>query len=85
MAFQDPYLDAPAHPLGIVFDPNWQAVRDRKAILECNQIQREFAQKQRAERPPFICTRLGEAIVGFTLMGAMVGGAWLLAIHAVWK
>lgn len=85
MAFHDPYLDAPAHPLGIAFDPNWQAVRDRKAALECNKIQREFAQKQRAERVPFIRTRLGEAIVGFALMTAMVGSAWLLAIHAVWK
>lgn len=46
----DAYIDMRPHPLGIGFHPNWQAVRDRRAERECNQIMREAAEAQRQAR-----------------------------------
>lgn len=50
MAFHDTHLDAPPHPLGIGFHPNWQAVRDRKAERECNLIARQAQEERAAQR-----------------------------------
>jgi hypothetical protein len=50
VTFHDTYIDAPAHPLGLAFHPEWQAVRDRKAERECNKIMRDAAEAQRAAR-----------------------------------
>lgn len=50
MAFHDTHLDAPPHPLGIGFHPNWQAVRERRAERECNQIARQAQEQAAAQR-----------------------------------
>ena len=50
MAFHDTHLDAPPHPLGIGFHPNWQAVRDRRAERECNLIARQAQEDRAAQR-----------------------------------
>lgn len=46
----DAYIDMRPHPLGIGFHPNWQAVRDRRAERECNQIRCQAIEAQRLAR-----------------------------------
>lgn len=82
LAFQDTYLDAPPHPLGLVCHPEWDRVRDRRAERVCNQIMHD-AQASRPRSVPLLQTRFGEAVVGFALMAAMLGAGWALAVHAV--
>lgn len=77
------YIDAPAHPLGVVSHPIWAEVRDRVHARQCAAILNAAADQAAAERVPFLCTRLGEALAGVVMIGGMVGTAWILAIKLV--
>ncbi|QBX38645.1 hypothetical protein E4M02_11020 [Brevundimonas sp. S30B] len=77
------YIDVPAHPLGIAFDPAWASVRDRLHERQCAAILNAAAEREAAVRVPFLSTRLGEALAGVVMIGGMVGTAWFLAIKLV--
>lgn len=65
---QDAFIDMRPHPLGIGFHPNWQAVRDRRAERECNQIRREATEAQRlARRQKAASAGVGHAARAFVM------------------
>jgi len=74
MAFHDTHLDAPPHPLGIGFHPNWQAVRDRRAERECNLIQRQAAAEREEARRAAAARRIDWDAVVIALQAAVCGG-----------
>ena len=75
MAFHDTHLDAPPHPLGIGFHPNWQAVRDRRAERECNLIQRQAAaEREKARREAAAARRVDWSAAVIALQAVACGG-----------
>lgn len=74
MAFHDTHLDAPPHPLGIGFHPNWQAVRDRRAERECNLIQRQAAAEREEARRAAAARRIDWNAFVIVLQAAVCGG-----------
>lgn len=74
MAFHDTHLDAPPHPLGIGFHPNWQAVRDRRAERECNLIARQAAEERAARRRAEAVRRIDWSAACVALEAAVCAG-----------
>ncbi len=74
MAFHDTHLDAPPHPLGIGFHPNWQAVRDRRAERECNLIARQAQEERAAQRRAAASRRIDWDAAVMALQAAVCAG-----------
>lgn len=74
MAFHDTHLDAPPHPLGIGFHPNWQAVRDRRAERECNLIARQAQEERTAQRRAAAMRRIDWSAARVALEAAVCFG-----------
>jgi len=76
-------IDMRPHPLGIVYHPEWSAVRNRHAERVCNWLQRQAheaeqkaakAKRRRNDRPAR--RALGDLTKGLILLAAVIGMWW---------
>lgn len=58
------YFDTPAHPLGIVTHPNWDAVRDRWNALYCARIMNAARDDRDQKRGRASARSLGSVSLG---------------------
>lgn len=81
--FSDQGMDAPPHPLGIGFHPEWDRIRDRHNERFCNAILNRAAEARRAGRVRFVDSVACHALVSFAVVAAVIVIAWVTALGAV--